>query len=60
MLRFISRIAKLLLELNDHLVQCPRGAVVIVTPNLVQELVAREHFTRMSIEQLKQFQFFCR
>src|SRR5262245_24868532 len=59
-LRIRTVVANLFAKLDDGLVKRPRRAVVIVAPDFVQQPVAGEHFTRMPVEKLKQFEFFRR
>ncbi len=55
MLRFATVVAQFFSQLNDHLVQRPRRAVVIVAPDVVQQAVARKHFAGVRVKKLEQF-----
>jgi hypothetical protein len=52
-------VAEFLSQLNDDLVESAGGAEITVTPDVVEQAVARKNFARMSREELKQFELFC-
>ena len=54
MLRFIAIVAKLFPKLNNHLVQRAGGAEIIVAPDLVEQPISLQHFTRVRVEKLEQ------
>jgi hypothetical protein len=52
-------VAKFFSQLNDDLVEGPRCAEVIVTPDVVEQAVTRKNFAGMSGKELKQLKLFC-
>jgi hypothetical protein len=48
-------VAQFLAELQDYLVQGAGGAVIIIASNLVEQLVAGQHFAGMGMKDLEQF-----
>ena len=55
--RFAAVVAEFFAELHDDLVQRARRAVIIVAPDFIQQLVARQHLAGVRVENLQQFQF---
>jgi len=53
----IAVVAEFFAELDDDLIESPGRAVIIVTPNVVEEAVAGEDLAGMGVEELEQFQF---
>src|SRR6185503_12889718 len=57
MLGVVGVVTELAAKLHDHLVQRARRAVVIVTPDLVEQPVSGKHLAGMGVEELKQLEF---
>src|SRR6266568_1988259 len=60
MFRFAAVVPEFFPQLHDHLVQRARCAVVVVAPDFVEQPVARQHFARVGVKHLQQFQLFRR
>src|SRR6267142_1809255 len=60
MFRSVPVITEFFSQLDDDLVESAGGAKVIVTPYVVEQTVAREDFTGMTSEDLKQLKLFSR
>src|SRR2546430_2304582 len=58
--RLASVVAEFLAQLDDDLIERARGAVVIVTPDFIQQAISRHDFTRMGVEELQDLHFFRR
>src|ERR1019366_4768648 len=54
MFGFAAVVAELFPELYDHLVQGACRPVIIVTPDLIQQFVPRQHFARARVKKLEQ------
>jgi hypothetical protein len=50
-------VAEFFAELHDHLVQRARGAIVVVTPDFIEQPVARQHLAGMGMEKLEKLEF---
>ena len=52
-------VTELFSQLNNHLIQRACGAVIVITPDLVEQTVARKNFAGMVMEYLEKLEFLC-
>ncbi|MEY4691835.1 MAG: hypothetical protein RIT19_2160 [Verrucomicrobiota bacterium] len=55
--RCVAGITEFAPELDDDLIEGARGAMIPLTPDIVQQLVAAEDFARMPVEELQEVKF---